>query len=256
MIDIHTHIIPRIDDGSDSRADSLAMARMAAESGVTALVATPHCNMEGYYDNFNSGDLVRAFADLSGLIREEGIPLEVLPGMEIYYSQDLPRKIKEKEVIGLNHSRYYLVEFPFDISASRMQRNLNELLQMEQVIPVIAHPERYYCVQRDPQVLYSMVMDGCLTQVNKGSIAGKFGEEPFVAAMELLEYNLVGCVASDAHTPYMRTTHMRDVYLFLQENYSTEYARLMLKDNPGRMIENRRVDMRAVARPVRKRYFR
>lgn len=256
MIDIHTHIIPRIDDGSDSRADSLDMARMAVESGVTALVATPHCNMEGYYDNFNTRELVRAFANLSVWIQDEGIHLEVFPGMEIYFSEDLPQKIEKKKVIGLNHSRYYLIEFPFDISAARMRENLNAVLELGYVVPVVAHPERYYCVQREPQIVYSLIMDGCLTQVNKGSIAGRFGDEPFVAAMELLEYNLVGCVASDAHTPYRRTTHLQDAYAFLEENYSPEYAELMLQHNPEKIIGNRRIDMRAAARPVRKRYFR
>lgn len=256
MIDIHTHIIPGIDDGSDNMEDSLTMARMAVETGVTALVATPHCNMEGYYDNYNTKELVRLFRNLAAWIQGEGIPLEIFPGMEIYFSEDLPRKIEDKRVIGLNHSRYYLVEFPFKIPAERLRENLHSILEMENVVPVIAHPERYYCVQRDPQIIYALVMEGCLTQINKGSIAGKFGEGPYIAAMELLEYNLVGCVASDAHTPYMRTTHMEGVYEFLSENYSPECAKLLLDGNPKRIIQDRRVDMRAAARPVRKRYFR
>ena len=130
------------------------------------------------------------------------------------------------------------------------------MLEPDRVVPVIAHPERYYCVQRDPQLIYQLVMDGCVTQVNKGSIAGKFGKEAYYAAMELLEYNLVGCVASDAHTSYMRTTHMEEVYDFLEKQYSTECAELLLHDNPEKITQNQNLGMRAAARPVRKRYFR
>lgn len=256
MIDIHTHIIPGVDDGSDNMEDSLAMVRMAAECGVTSIIATPHCNMEGYYDNYHSRELVRAYKNLEERVKGSQIPVAILLGMEIFYTPDLPQKIEEKTVIGLNDSRYYLIEFPFDVSARRLQDSLYTILEMGKVVPVIAHPERYYCVQHDPQVIYKLVMEGCVTQVNKGSIAGKFGREPFCAAMELLEYNLAGCVASDAHTPYMRTTHMEGVYSFLAEEYSPECARLLLCRNPEKIMNDRKLDMRACARSVRKRYFR
>lgn len=256
MIDIHTHILPGLDDGSDNQEDSLSMVRMAAESGVRAIVATPHCNQEGSYDNFYTEELKRAYHKLDAAIKAEGLEIMLLLGMEIYYSEDLPEKIKSGKVIGLNGSCYYLVEFPFDISPQRFRDSLYDILNPGHVVPVIAHPERYYCVQRDPQMIYRLVMDGCLPQINKGSLSGRFGRETFYTAMELLEHNLVFCVASDAHTPYIRTTHMKETFEFLSQQYSDSCARLLLDENPEKLVCGHKADMRPYARRVQREQFR
>ncbi len=253
MVDIHAHIIPGIDDGSDSMEDSIKMARMAYGCGVRTIVATPHSNLKNDYDNYTGPELFQQIRELNRRIEQEGIRLSVYPGMEIYATEDVTEKIRQGRVISLNGSRYYLIEFPFDASAGWMEHILDEIFRLGQAVPVIAHPERYDWIQEQPERIYRWIMKGAMIQINKASLFGKFGMRAFRVVMDLMEHNLVTCVASDAHTPYSRTTFLGDAREFLSKEYSEEYADQVLRRNPGRMIENREILMRAGARSMEKR---
>lgn len=106
---------------------------------------------------------------------------------------------------------------------------------------VLAHPERYFCVQDTPELLYEFREMGAVLQINKGSVFGRFGEEAERTARFLLENRLAGCVASDAHGADYRTTDMRPVRQFLEERYGEAYAQLLLKVNPRRILEDRQI---------------
>ena len=114
MIDIHTHILPGIDDGARDIYDTLEMASMAAGIGVTAIVATPHCNIPGMFDNYFGDAYVQVFMQASKAIRREGIPVQLLPGMEAFATYDLPDLLVDGKIMPLNQSRYVLMEFSFD----------------------------------------------------------------------------------------------------------------------------------------------
>ena len=118
MIDIHTHILPGLDDGSATMAQSLEMAAMAAESGTDILAATPHTNQKGRFENYACAAIDQRLMQLKKKIYERGIRIHVFPGMEIMASDDLGRLMDAGMVHGINFGPYYLVEFPFD--ASRM----------------------------------------------------------------------------------------------------------------------------------------
>ena len=113
MIDLHLHILPGVDDGSRDMDDSLAMADLAARSGVRTLVVTPHSNQMGRFENFCSSELTEAFDELETEVKRAGIPIRILRGMEIYASEDIGRKIRQGMLTGLAGSHYYLVEVPF-----------------------------------------------------------------------------------------------------------------------------------------------
>ena len=114
MIDIHAHILPDLDDGSEDMEESLEMAELAVESGVEIMTATPHSNQMGRFENFQSEQLQTAFERLRMVLKKEKIPLKILNGMEIFASEDIAQKIKNKQLSGINGTDYYLVEFPFD----------------------------------------------------------------------------------------------------------------------------------------------
>ena len=114
MIDLHSHILPEQDDGAQSLRDSLEMARMAVESGVTAMVATPHCNIPGVYDNYYDTKFEENYQRVCNALEAEGIPLQLLCGMEVFATPDLPEMLAEGKLLTLNNSRYLLVEFPFE----------------------------------------------------------------------------------------------------------------------------------------------
>lgn len=257
MIDIHCHILPDVDDGSQTMEDSLLMAEMAARSGVDVIVATPHSNQRGRFENYESEELQQRFLELQREVEHEGIPVKLVRGTEIFASPDLPELIQSGEVISLNGSRYYLMEFAFDEAPWQIKETLEDLLSIGKV-PVIAHPERYYCVQDEPNYLYEWRMMGALAQLNKGSVFGRFGSRTARAAERILRHCLVNCVASDAHGPFRRTTDLEEIDEYLMDHFPMEYRDLLLEINPERIITNRRMAEGPPPMPVeerRRRYW-
>lgn len=244
MIDMHAHILPGIDDGSPDMEQSLAMAALAVEGGTRHLVATPHSNQAGRFENYASdGRLGRLFRSFRRELDRADIPLTVSLGMEIFASDDMYEKIRDHRLIGLNGSRYYLVEFHFDEDPLTIHRHLMTIFRAGGV-PLIAHPERYFCVQDTPALIYEWLQMGCLAQINKGSLFGRFGRDAMRTADTLLFNGLVSCIGSDAHSPYQRTTHMRDTELYLREHLGPEIAHLLTEENPTRILNNRPVETR------------
>lgn len=254
MIDLHTHILPGIDDGSPTMEASMAMAELAVEGGVEAIVATPHSNQMGRFENFYSTALTDLYQSLKTELAEEDLPLKLYLGMEIFASPDMGERIRRGELISLNRSRYYLVEFAFDETPERIGDYLEEILRVRGV-PLIAHPERYYCVQDDPGLVYDWLKLGCCAQINKGSLFGKFGRSAARTASELLKNDLVTCVASDAHSPYARTTYMADARDYLEETFGPERMNRLTNENPWRILSNLSIPRHGRAPERRNRFF-
>ena len=241
MTDLHIHILPGVDDGAPDFSISLAMAEMAAESGVHVLAATPHANQTGIggaadgYVNEVSEELMGLFSRLEQEIKKAGIPIRLVRGMEIMSIGPLAEKVREGRVLPLYNSRCYLIEVPFDMAPDGIRKRLMEFPEMGK-IPMLAHPERYFCVQDTPELLYEFREMGAVLQMNKGSIFGRFGKEAERAAQYLLENRLADCVASDAHGADYRTPDMRPIRSFLEQWYGDAYAELLLEENPQRIL--------------------
>ena len=236
MIDIHTHILPGIDDGADSLEEAYEMAVMAVRSGVKALVATPHSNQRMDFGDAEGHKQENVFQELEQILLQEQVPLKLYRGMEIWSSIDLTEKIKSGKLITLNHTPYALIEFGFDEEPWWIEAIIEELTGIG-LIPIIAHPERYFCVQENPNLLYEWRTRGVQTQMNKGSILGRFGREIERTAEILLKNHLFTCVASDAHHAYIRTTDMNDLQKYLKRNYSLEEQYWLLRQNPLSIVQ-------------------
>lgn len=237
MIDLHAHILPEMDDGSGSLDESLEMAELALESGVDIIAATPHSNQEDRFENYCSEELRDAFRMFRKELKKAGLPLRILEGMEIFADEDTGEKISGGKLMGINRTDYFLVEFPFDAEPWWIGERLEDILDGGK-IPLIAHPERYFCVADYPGFVYEWKQMGCLTQMNKGSILGKFGRAPRDAADVLLNNDLIDCVASDAHSSRIRTPHMGEVSEYLIRNFGFVYMRQLMEVNPSRIIRN------------------
>lgn len=237
MIDLHTHILPGLDDGSPDLETSVLMAAVAAESGVTHLVATPHSNQRGAFENYASTALQVRFDCLRTAVHEAGIPLELSLGMEIFGTGDVLQLLHDGRLLTLGGGRYLLIEFGFHEDPLRIERLLDALLA-DGYWPVVAHPERYYGLQRMPNYLFDWANRGIVLQVNKGSLFGRFGRGAQALAAAMLERGLVGCVASDAHGPDVRTPDLAGAWDYLAERCSEEMARCLLEDNPGRILRS------------------
>lgn len=271
MIDLHVHILPRLDDGAANLDDALEMAELAVESGVKELVATPHSNQIGRFENFYSASLKTAFQMFQKALERECIPLKTYLGMEILASEDLQEKIISGRLIGLNHSNNsrgtvasrgilnphimetFLVEFPFDADPFWIGEQLEAILDIGKR-PLIAHPERYACVQDFPQIVYEWLGIGCLTQLNKGSAFGRFGRQVARTSDILLLNDLISCIASDGHSPYKRTTYMGDIWDYIEECYGENIAYHLLEENPRKILEGRTISPHGRP-PEGKKYF-
>ena len=240
MTDIHAHILPGLDDGARDMETALAMAEMAAESGVRTIIATPHSNLPGNPPNFWDEALQRTFSVFRRALQNAEIPIGILPGMEIFGTPETPELLRTGKLIPLAGSRCPLIEFPF----RDYGRQATEILAGAAALgyrPIVAHPERYRYVQQSPELLNSWIELGCLLQINKGSLLGRFGPAEEVTALELLDRGFVSFVASDAHSAVVRTPWMADVRALIADEYSEELARQLLEDNPRALLEGRSI---------------
>lgn len=242
MIDLHCHILPGVDDGAQTAEQALEMARLAVRAGVKTIAATPHTNIARMFENYVSDELDACFAALRALLQQEHIPLELVTGAEIYFDGDVAGMLQRGMVPTLGGTRYPLVEFSFHDRPSRVLDGLKSLLDAGYT-PIIAHPERYRFVQRDPGGLLPVFADmGCVLQVNKGSPLGRFGENAMRVSRWMLETGLVHLIASDAHSETARTPWLADIHAFLRDVYGDGCPELLLEYNPMHILRDEPVE--------------
>jgi protein-tyrosine phosphatase len=195
VIDLHCHVLPGIDDGPETIAGSVVLARAAERAGIRTLVATPHVSWR--YAN-TSEVIARGVAALNERLAEEGVELEVLAGAEIAMTRIADTAGDELERLALGANGWLLVEPPFTPAASGLDTILLELQRQGHRI-LLAHPERCPAFHRDPEMLARLVHGGILTSITAGSLVGRFGTTPQRFALDLLREGLAHNVASDAH---------------------------------------------------------
>ncbi len=239
MIDIHTHILPGVDDGSQSMEDTIQMARIARDSGITKIVASCHCNIPNLFNNYY-GPWYDEIYDVTKDVLWDTYQIELLPGMEVYATYDLPNLIDRNQVIPINQSRYMLIEFDFNEKASFAVDVLDQVAKRG-LVPVIAHAERFRFIQQHPQYAFDFHQKGYVIQVNKGSFHGKFGRREKHTAYALLAHRLVHVIASDAHNYKTRTPYMRDVIHTLKRECSKQTLDILLDTNPYRICMDQEI---------------
>lgn len=234
MIDIHCHILPEFDDGAADMQEALAMARTAAASGVTGIVATPHFpgrpeSLEGI------ALLLDRHRSLRAALKKAGIRMELHLGAEILCLPQTVKMARAQQLPTLGQTNYLLCEFSFRESRVYINKTLQALVDSG-YRTVIAHPERYEALHRDPRVAEGWFAKGYVLQVNKDSLLGIFGPRVQQAARTLVEQGLAHIIASDAHSTLYRTTEMGEIRQWLKDNCPAEYARILLEENPARLI--------------------
>ena len=236
MIDIHCHILPGTDDGAGDREEALQMAALAAESGVHRIIATPHIYGSAAAIEDDTARAAAAFDRFEAALKEEGIPVSLYRGAEVLCLPETPALAARGLLPTLAQTAYLLTEFYFDEPFEEMDERLLAL-QEAGVNPIVAHPERYACIRRDPFLTARWFDRGIVLQLNKGSILGAFGPSVQQTAEQLLLSGLAHTVASDAHHADRRTPHMRAVCRRLAELCPPAYADVLLEDNPHRVLK-------------------
>ncbi|MFB8422106.1 tyrosine-protein phosphatase [Priestia megaterium] len=220
MIDIHSHILPGIDDGAQVLEDSLDMARQAVSEGIHTLIATPH-HQNGKYINEKSS-IIQRVDQLNAELEKQKIPLIILPGQESRIYGELVEDYIEGKVLTLNDNhKYVFIEFP----SSQVPRYAEQLLfdvQSEGLTPIIVHPERNSKLLENPDLLYNFVNKGALTQVTAGSVTGRFGKKIKKFSFDLINANLTHVIASDAHNVSGRNFLMAEAMDVIRKEYGMD----------------------------------
>lgn len=246
MIDLHTHILPGVDDGVQRVEDALLMAEDAAEQGVTLMVATPHLFWSGR-DALSAAQIREEVEQLNALIEAKGIPLRVLPGCEIPLAADLSARLERGEWMPLGgETRLVLVEPPWHEWHAWSGAVLHSLIESGWTV-VLAHPERNSIFQRNLALLEELVAINVHLQVTAGSlILGRSSPRTARCAYDLLERQLVSVVASDCHNATHRRCDMREAYQTLQRAFGRHVAKMLTTTVPQALLRGEKVDVAQV----------
>ena len=198
MIDLHCHILPKMDDGPQSVQESLKMAERALKDGIHTIVATPH-SLDGVYTN-RVEDIVSGVTALQGALSANHLDLKLHPGSDIHLCTNMVQRIRSGDACTINDAgKYILLELPSQMIPKGVKDEIFAL-KLNGITPIITHPERNAVVQHDPGVLYELVQMGALAQMTAMSLTGDFGKFIGQVSATLLRYRLVHIIASDAHS--------------------------------------------------------
>lgn len=210
LVDIHSHILPGIDDGSPDMATSLRLAQAAVADGITHALLTPH-HLNGRYNN-HKNDVIKLTEIFEKQLEENDIPLTVFPSQEVRLSADIPKALDNDDILFCDEDGHYmLLEFPSEDVPTYAQ-NMTFNLLGRGITPIIVHPERNNKILHHPEFLQDFLEQGCLTQVTASSYVGIFGKEIADLSERLIDAGQVATFASDAHSLAKRESRMTEAY--------------------------------------------
>lgn len=231
MIDIHSHVLPKIDDGPQSWEDSVAMLHQAEQDGITDVAITHHILSNLAYER--EGEIITKFQELKDRIAMEKLKIEIHLGSEIYAQPDM--ELFHAISTYNNNKKYFLVEFPMQGIPKFVAERFFDII-LDGMIPIIAHPERNMGIVRNPQRAFEFVQRGALLQMNAGSIVGRHGRPIKETAMMLLNSNLIHFVGSDGHNTRGRPLKLRAAWEAIANDWGEETAKLLFETNPRKAI--------------------
>lgn len=235
MIDLHSHILPGIDDGAADLTLSLEMARIAASQGVVVQACTPHI-FPGVYNN--TGPQIRAaVADLQREIDAAGIDLTLVTGADAHMVPDMVSGLRSSAILSLADTRYVLVEPPHHVAPPRIDAFFFDLLAAGYV-PVLTHPERLRWIEAHYETFVRLFKAGVWMQITSGSLTGAFGSRPRYWAERMLDEGLVHILASDAHGVRRRGPDLAAGRAAAEKWVGAEEAEQLVYLRPYAILEN------------------
>lgn len=238
MIDLHCHILPGIDDGPSTLAESIEMCRIAAADGIKTIVATPHFR-PGTYD---CDDVGKHTAALQKEILSRGIDLTILAGADVSVTPELVYHVEEDRRLTINGTgRYVLAELPHEVVPLGWERFLLSL-RVKGITPILTHPERGRWFLNHPEALVSFVLAGGLVQITAMSVTGSVGYDVREYCNFLLRRNLVHVIASDAHSADKRSPVLSGAVKAAAVIVGEANAYKLVRDNPQAIIDGKPID--------------
>ncbi len=235
MIDIHLHILPGVDDGPETIEEALALANALVQEGVHTAIATPHYNDE--FPRRSAAEIQERVNDLQQELHHHGIPLQLFAGHEVLIQPGLIEDIYAGRIATLNGSRYLLLELWSTNWLPGTERTIFEL-RAHGIVPIIAHPERYRAIQKDPDRLANLLRQGVLAQVTTSSLLGMQGSTAQRCAEQLLKNGLVQTLASDAHGLQKRPVNVVKSLQRAVELLGQSRVKQMIELQPAAIVNN------------------
>ena len=220
MIDLHSHILPGVDDGSVDINMSIEMARIAVSDGITVMACTPHF-MPGVYETaYEQMSCGRRTIAANSLVNE-GLGLKLVTGGDLHVSPDMPEKLASKQLPTLGNTRYFLFEPPHHILPPNLVK-FGQRLMSKGFIPIVTHPERLTWIEKHYDVICEMDEIGMPIQLTARSVTGEFGRRPKYWSDRMLEEGRVDIIASDAHNITSRPPGLSKARDFVFERFGQE----------------------------------
>ena len=235
FIDIHSHILPGVDDGAENLAESLQLLRMAYQDGTRTMILTPHYRSD--YKKYKPEQLRERYDQLCTVVQKELPDMQLYLGNEVHFEMDAPEAVESGRVLTLNDSNYVLLEFRPNCLRRRMVSGVSEMIRCG-FTPIIAHVERYAISRKDPSLLQELWEMGALFQLNVNSVMGQngFGIKRF--CHKLLKKERVHFIASDTHDVKYRTPLLQKCYVRVCKKYGQAYADELFYENAQAVLEN------------------
>jgi len=234
MIDIHSHILPGLDDGAKTLEDTLGIVQQMYKAGCQTIIATPHV-LEGY-EFLSPEEILAATEQVRERVAEAGIPVEVLPGAENYIFPEMGKWVREGRLLTLGNTRkYLLLELPM-LEIPQYTEQVFFELQVQGLTPVLAHPERNKGLIDQPECLIEWAKKGVLFQLNLRSLSGRYGPQAQELAEILLRSKLVHFVGSDAHRPSQRDSVYLEALQGIEGIVGEECCREVMVRNPRAIL--------------------
>ncbi|AOS70356.1 tyrosine protein phosphatase [Streptococcus sp. 27098_8_75] len=240
MIDIHSHIVFDVDDGPKTIEDSRALLEESYRQGVRTIISTSH-RRKGMFET-PEAKIEENFKQVQELAKEIADDLTILYGAEIYYTSDILDKLEQGKIPRLADSQYALIEFSMITPYKEIHTALSNVLRLG-VTPVVAHIERYHCLENDEKKVRDLINMGCYTQINSSSVLKPklFGDTyKFMKkrAQFFLEKDLVHFVASDMHNLDPRPPYMQEAYQIISKKYGESHAEQLFRKNQELLLRS------------------
>ena len=245
MIDFHSHILPNIDDGSRSIEETFNLIKEAKNVGFDAIVSTSHY-MENYYETNVPEREVWINAIYENL-QVKNIDIRFYLGNEIYLTENIIKLLEEGKASTINDTSYVLFEMPLNAEPLNLYDIVYEMMQCK-LVPILAHPERYSFVQKDPELIYDLIQKGVLMQANYGSIIGQYGEKAKMIVKKFLKNNMIHFLGTDVHRQNTIYPRIPECLAEINSLIGEEKLEELSNENPLLALKNKRID---IAEPTR-----
>ncbi len=240
MIDFHTHIIPNIDDGSRNIDETFNLIQEAKNAGFEGIVLTSHY-MENYYETgVKERDIwVKVIKDN---LRQSGIEANLYLANEIYITDNIMDLLIEGKASTINNTSYVLFEMPLNAEPMNLY-NVIYSLQENKLIPILAHPERYSFIQKEPEFVYELIEKGVLMQANYGSILGQYGEKAKIIVKKLLSGNMIHFLGTDVHREKTIYKLIPQAIEEIENIIGSDKLEKLTTKNPKLALENKKIEI-------------